>query len=372
MKKLTIILLTAISTLMACNNKSKFTISGKLENANVQEKVYLHGMINNMMMVLDSTNLSPKGEFKFTNTKPETDFFRISFGPNEYIVLAKNGDKVEITADATDRYMQYTVQGSDDAAKLTEFNTLRQKHRMALQAISNEFEQKVAANPDKREELVEQLSPVYSQAVEELNQAIIKFAMDNPKSLVGFYAITSVNPMGNEDALIDYVEKIDEQLKQHAAIKSFAERMARLKTVQVGAVAPEFTINGIDGQSINLSDYRGKYLLLDFWASWCGPCRVENPNIVRAYNKYKNRNFTILGISLDKDKVAWQNAIKQDKLTWGHAGELNDFEGPTVRLYQVEAIPSAFLIDPQGKIIAKNLTGNELDDFLNKNLPHSN
>jgi thiol-disulfide isomerase/thioredoxin len=110
-------------------------------------------------------------------------------------------------------------------------------------------------------------------------------------------------------------------------------------------------------------------VLIDFWASWCGPCRNENPNVVKAFNKYNNRNFTILGISIDKDKAAWAQAIKQDGLTWTHASELSDFDGPIVKLYQVEAIPASFLLDPNGKIIAKNLRGEELDTFLNKTLP---
>ncbi len=127
-------------------------------------------------------------------------------------------------------------------------------------------------------------------------------------------------------------------------------------------------MESMDGKPISLADFKGKYVLLDFWASWCMPCRNENPNIVKAYNTYKDKNFTILGISLDKDPKAWAQAIAADKLTWSHASELKDFEGPTVRLYQIEAIPSSFLIDPTGKIVAKNLRGEELAAFLEKTL----
>lgn len=369
MKKLTIILLVAISALTACKDKSKLTISGKLTNADAKNKVYLYGMASNSMVLLDSTNLSQGGEFKFTNTKPEADFFRVNYLTNEYIVIAKNGDDVKITADVHDKNLHYTISGGEDADKLAEFNDLKIKHQNKILAISREFEEKVAANPEKRNELLEQLSPVYSNALNDLNQAIVKFAMDNNKSLVSFYAISLVNPQGNEKAMVDYAEKVDAGLKQHSAVKNFVEKVSRLKAVQVGQIAPDFSIPNINGKAVKLADYRGKYVLLDFWASWCGPCRAENPNVVKAYQAYRNRNFTVLGISLDKDKTAWSQAIKQDNLGWEHVSELKDFESPTARLYQVEAIPSSFLLDPEGKIIARDLRGAELDAFLNKTLP---
>jgi peroxiredoxin len=364
-----IYLITIVVLLAACKDKTKFTIDGKFENAAADKKVYLYGMVNNNMKILDSTILSDKGEFKFKGTAVEADFYRVNNGTNEFMLIAKNGDEVILNADLNDKNHEYTLKGSDDADKVTEFNKLKNTYAAKVEAIKSEFEEKVAANPESREKLIEQITPTYMKSLTDLNEAIVKFANDNTKSLVSFYAISLVNPTGNEAAMVNYAEKVSDDLKKNSAVKNFVEKMSKLKAVQVGQQAPDFSINGFDGNTIKLTDFKGKYVLIDFWASWCGPCRNENPNVVKAFTKYKDRNFTILGISLDKDKAAWAQAIKQDGLTWTHASELADFEGATVKLYQVEAIPASFLVDPNGKIIARNLRAEELDLFLNKTLP---
>lgn len=144
--------------------------------------------------------------------------------------------------------------------------------------------------------------------------------------------------------------------------------ITRLENVQIGKTAPEFTLPDTAGVEVSLSDFRGKYVLLDFWASWCPPCRRENPNVVKAYQEYKDRNFTIIGISLDQNKAKWMKAIQDDELTWTHVSDLKYWDSEIPALYGVRGIPSNVLLDPDGVIIAKNITGEELHAQLKEHI----
>jgi len=366
-KKIVFFLLIC-TAFVACKDKSKFEIGGKFENAKPKSKVYLYSIDKNNETAVDSTVLSDKGEFKFTNNAPDVDFFKVKIDNNEYIVIVKNGDVIKLDADLSSPTLDYKLSGADEADKLEELNKNRNQYVAKLTALETQFQENVAKNPESRQAIINQMSPELVKVKQEMVDYILKFAMDNTSSLASFYAMNSLNPGDYEQEMLAYADKIKSNFNKNEAVTEFLVRMAKLRSVQVGQPAPEFNMPTIDGKTVKLSGLKGKYVMLDFWASWCQPCRQENPHVVQMYNKYKNKNFTIVGISLDKDVDAWKQAVAQDGLTWTHGSELNDFESPTVRAYQVEAIPASFIIDPEGKIIAKNLRGEELDSFLNKTL----
>ena len=233
-----------------------------------------------------------------------------------------------------------------------------------MAAIMNEYQQAPAS---KQNDLVFQkaIEKRYSDAINEVTTILLTFVSKHPNSYISLLALSE---LVNSNAGIDMskLESLYNGLSATLKKTEFGEAIgnqifAKTRTV-IGSVAPDFSQNNPDGKPIKLSDFRGKYVLIDFWASWCTPCRQENPNVVKAYAQFKNKNFEILGVSLDNPnaKTAWLNAIEKDKLTWPQVSDLQGWKNQAARLYGVESIPQNFLIDPKGVIVAKNLRGEEL------------
>jgi peroxiredoxin len=366
----TIILLPLF--LFSCKNKDAFTVSGTISNPGSLKKITLIAETANGITVVDSTNLSDQGKFAFKRNAPYPNLYRLRVGGSIFDFIAKNGDEIEFNTNLTDKTRSYTITGSDESEKIKDFNKLSNQYGDINTKISDEYMNKAQSirrgkdSIKKSDSLVNVYLPILKKNFNDYSLAVLKFMNDNVNSLASFYAASSLDSVKYESQLVAYADTIKDKFKDNPAVQQFVQGKMAIKPLTVGHKAPDFTTGGIDGKPVKLSDYKGKYVLLDFWASWCGPCRQENPNVVKQYAIYKQLGLNILGISLDVDKGAWEQAVDHDKLTWAHASDLKNWEGPTEKLYHIVSIPSNFIINPEGVIVAKNVTGTDLEEFLKK------
>lgn len=371
---------TAI-TLASCGDqaeKGDFKITGHLNNAPLGQ-VALEELTLKEIKTVDTTTLKDaSGKFAFKGMVPEQGLYRIRFGNGKYILLSLDAGDMKIDGDY-DNLEKITIQGSESSVELQQLlNDINDKSKQMTEDMRNVDSLRNLNTPDS---LLEPKIERIKGSQKAFQQHILDFT---EKTNSPANAVFALSMLGSDPGILLENKKVLDGVKKrfpkNTFVKSLTDRLSEIETaskqagsaaggggeeesmtaVKVGDVAPDFTLPDQTGKTVSLSSFRGKYLLVDFWASWCRPCRMENPNVVQAYQQFKDKNFAILGVSLDKQKDAWQKAIKDDGLIWSHVSDLKFWESAVVSLYGIQGIPTNFLLDPQGKIVATNLRGEGL------------
>lgn len=352
--------LTAI-LLSSCTNKSVIHVSGHIDNpGNVRVVSFYEGDRK-----LDSVYLADGNKFKFERQATQPRLLSIAVGNNRYPVILSPDEPLKFVADMHDPE-DYLVEGSEWSTALKEFAPYQRRKEFVQDSLQSAF---AKATRDKSAEEIESLRFEYITAfktklADYTNQAVA-FAQEHP-NLAGFYAMSTLDPEIAENEIIAYADEIENKFTDNRYVSQFKEEAKKLKRLAVGQPAPEIESFTPNNKAVKLSDFRGQYVLVDFWASWCAPCRQENPNIVKQYHIYKDKGFTVLGVSLDNNPGSWMRAIESDQLEWTQVSDLQAWSSDLVEDYSIKAIPTSYLLDPDGKILAKNLRGKALAEFLAK------
>lgn len=354
----------------SCKHGDYFILSGEVKSPQSIQKVYLYKMDtagnSTKETLIDSVALSDQSKFSFKQSTPYPNMYKLKIGSTFFDLIAQNGDDIGFKTNAMDTTSMYEISGSMDSEHIKDFNKLSNFYGKITEQIMTDYNTKLKAIGSTSDSLFKISMALYKKNQQDYSAAAIKFMNENKSSLTGFYAASSLNPDAYEKQLIEYAEDIKGKFNGNPAVEQFIKQMDAVKPVSIGHKAPDFRLMDANYQPVKVSDYKGKYLIIDFWASWCAPCRQENPNVVKLYAQFKDKGLNILGISLDNNRIDWQNAIAADHLSWRQVSEFKNFNGPVVRQYQVEAIPANFIIDKDGTIIAKNVMGPDLEVFLNK------
>lgn len=357
---------TVLGLANACQNAAAadgYEVSGQLKNAPAGTVLHLSELTSSQFVERTQVKTDAAGKFTLKGAAAMPGIFQLKVDEaNQVLLLLDNKTRLQLSGDAKSLPATYTVKGSKDAEVLRQLAQVMQGTKAQLESLGQRYN--AAGQAGKTEEMKGIEKQYY--VIQGRNTAQVKdLVRRNATSLVGGFVATSFLNPDEEFQFADSVAAVQRKAQPTSPFaKALTERLEPLRATAAGTPAPEIDLPTPAGAKLALSSLRGKYVLLDFWASWCGPCRQENPNVVRAYNQFKDKGFTIYSVSLDQDKAKWEKAIAADGLTWHHVSDLAGWNSVAGAAYGIRAIPQSFLLDPQGRIIAKNLRGEALQAKL--------
>jgi len=362
-KSISLIGVVALFFFSACSKNDVIEVSGHIDNpGNIRVLSFYEGDRK-----LDSVYLGDANKFKFERQATQPRLLSIVVGNNKYPIILSPGEPLTFVADLH-KPDDYDVEGSPLTLALKEFAPYKRRKEFVQDSLQSAFAKETL---DKSAEEIEVLRFDYlSEFKEKLSvytQQAVDFA-NKQDNLAGFYAISTLDPEIAEQEIITYAHQIKDKFVDNRYVSQFKQETQKLERLAIGQVAPDIASFTPDNKPVKLSDFRGHIVLVDFWASWCVPCRQENPNIVKQYKNFKEKGYTVLGVSLDNNPGSWIRAIEDDHLEWTQVSDLQAWSSDLIIDYKIKAIPTSYLLDQEGKILAKNLRGKELEAFLIKTL----
>lgn len=356
LKAFNVLLFVSILTLLSCgenpsNGTEKIKISVKIDGSGNYDEVRLQKVNSDYSIELVESANFVEDEIEFNIFVFESTLFRLDFMGYTSLDLILDKSDVDIFVDDSNSLFEFTVNGSDDTEILKSIENKITNYRSEIRELNINF---VEASQNRDFELVNSIQSEFDFKKNQFELSLKDYLSSAKSSLA---VLVTADYLDIEENLIFWetiYNNYTEEFKDNSYFKNFENKLIKIKSISIGSVAPDIILNDTSGVPISLASLRGKYVLLDFWAAWCRPCREENPNIVENYNNYKSYGFDVYQVSLDRTKEDWVRGIKQDKLPWINVSDLKYYQSEAAELYNVDRIPSAFLLDPDGKIIAKH------------------